>query len=449
MKDIDLVLDNRDNARVLLTAFQTMLDNSSDMIFIKDQNLTYLAVTMSFVRMTAKQTLDDVIGHTDFDLFEDQDLAARYVEDDRKIFAAGQDMIGFNEPLPDENGVPRYGNTTKHVLRDRNGTIIGLLGLTRDITREVVAQQHYQKELEYLFELPQDAYAAIFLDIYDWRIISQREQAVEGLRLPLGHSIEVLLNDAIQHVSPTSAAHAFYRDFAQDSLYDIYDSGKRNVTLEYPRSMPDGRQHWLQTNITFLRDPVTSHLCAMLVIRDIDAKKQAEEQILRLAETDEMTGLFNRSATMKQIRSFLSGEGKDGDHALLIVDVDNFKEINDTYGHLAGDQCLVLLANAIQRCFRASDIVGRIGGDEFFVLMKHVPSLDNVSQKASMLLEEMQAAAAGQPWKVSGSVGISLYRGSQSSSTLEQLYDQADQALYRAKNQGKNRVVFAPDGEKF
>ena len=444
MKDIDLVLENRENARILLTAFQTMLDNSPDMLFIKDTNLTYLAATNSFVEMLQKQSLDDIIGHTDFEVFEDQDLAAQYVEDDRSILASGEDMVGYSEPLPSKNGRPRYGNTTKHILRDRNGNILGLFGISRDVTREVLAQQNYQKELEYLFELPENAYAAIFLDVYDWRIISQREQPVDGLTLPLSHSIEEMLGAAVEHISSASSAYSFYRDFTQDSLQQIYDSGKRSISLEYLRSMPDGRVHWLQNNMTFLRDPITANLCMMLVIRDIDKKKQAEEHILRMAETDEMTGLLNRSATMKQIGTFLSGNGRSGTHALLVIDLDNFKNVNDTYGHQAGDQCLILMARTIQSCFRKTDIVGRIGGDEFFVLMKDIPSLENVIEKAHILLHEIRAAVSGQPWNISGSVGISLYHG-HDSRTLDQLYEQADQALYRAKNQGRNRVAFAQD----
>ena len=444
MKDIDMVLEEKDNARVLLTAFQTMLDNTTDMVFIKDADLTYLAATMPFVKMVGKQTVEDVIGRTDMEIFEDHDLAKRYVHDDRKMFAAGEDLLGFVEPLPEENGLARYGITSKYILTDRRGEIIGLMGVTRDVTKEILARQRHQQELEYLFELPEDTYGAIFIDIHDWRIVGERRQPVDELSIPLYDTMEVFRDSTLRYVPTGCAAHEFYQAFSRASLQAIYDSGKRSLTLEYPRIMVDGTLRWVKTDITFLADPTSGHLCAMVLVRDINSQKQAEQQILQAAETDEMTGLLNRSATMKQIDQFLREEGSAGSHALLIIDVDNFKEVNDTFGHQAGDRFLTRLAQTIRSCFRSTDIVGRIGGDEFFVLMKDSASRTAVEEKIAALLREMQTVCDAHTkgvMSVSGSVGVCRYNGGDS--TLEQLYEQADQALYQAKRQGKNRVVFA------
>lgn len=444
MKDIETVLENKQQAHVLLTAFQTMLDNSTDMIFIKDINLTYLGASMPFVKMVGKQTVEDIIDHTDAELMDDPDLAHRYVADDHKLLSSGENLIDFIEPLPEVDGLAHYGITSKYILRDRNGVPVGLMGVTRDITKDILARQNHRKELDYLFELPEDTYVAVFMDINDWRIIGERKQRVHNYELPSYDSIESLIAGVTRVTPPNTTGYEFYQNFSPDRLREIYDSGKRKLSVEYLRSMPDGTQRWAQGELTFMLDPDNSHLCTMLVVRDIDDQKRSEHQIRQAAEKDVLTGLLNRAATMRNIQDFLSGEGANDTHALMIIDVDNFKDVNDTFGHRAGDQFLAQFAQTIQSCFRTSDIVGRIGGDEFFVLMKNVSSSTSTEDRAAALLKAMHTTGSfGNQVEVSGSIGICFYRGDNRS--LDHLYESADQALYQAKRQGKNRVVFAKD----
>jgi len=444
MKEIEIVLQNKENAKVLLSAFQTILDNSTDMMFIKNQDLTYLGASMPFVKMLGKNTVEEIIDHTDMELFDDPDLALRYVKDDRKLFSSGENLIDFIESLPEVDGHAHYGTTSKYILKDEAGATIGLLGITRDITKDILAKQSHQKELEYLFDLPEDTYMAVFMDINDWHIISERKQRVHDYELPSYHSIQELLDSVTQVVPSNTPIYEFFMNFNPQHLRKIYESGKRNFFMEYPRKMPDGTLRWSVCEFTFLLDPENSHLCLMVAVRDIDPHKQSEYQIRKAAATDEMTGLLNRAATMKQIQTFLHGDGAEGTHALMIIDVDNFKEINDTLGHRAGDQYLIDFAKTTKRCFRSDDIIGRIGGDEFFVLMKNVSSRVATEERAALLLKAMQTAGNfDESLHVSGSIGICFYRGD--NSTLDQLYERADQALYEAKRQGKNRVVFVDD----
>lgn len=442
MKDIDIVLENRENARVLLTAFQTMLDNTKDMIFIKDIHLTYLGVSVPFVELVGRQSPEDIVGRKDSEIFEDEKLAAQYVADDWKLLASGKGMIDFVEPLPDDNGRRRYAATSKYVLKDRSGKALGIMGVSRDITKDVMAEEHHRRELEYLFTLPKDAYVAVFMDAYDWRIIGERRQDVNGFSFPLSDSLDGIKEDALKYIAADSTARTFYEHFSGEYLQTIFDSGKRNLAMEYLRTMQDGTPRWVRTEVTLLNDPVSGHLRAMVVIRDIHAQKQAEQQILLAAEKDEMTGILNRSATMKHIQEFLLREGLQGMHALLAIDIDNFKEVNDTFGHQRGDALLVKLANSIQRCFRSSDLVGRIGGDEFFVLMKNVPSQEKVREKCHDLLNAicLLCQEDGEV-QISGSIGISIH-SADNQVLLERLYEQADIALYQAKRAGKNCAVF-------
>ena len=106
--------------------------------------------------MTGHAFLTDIVGRTDFEIFEDQVLAKRYVDDDQKLLVGGNNLIHYVEPITDERGHARYSSTSKYILRDDDGEILGILGISQDITKEYRMQQRHQQELKYLFELPDD-----------------------------------------------------------------------------------------------------------------------------------------------------------------------------------------------------------------------------------------------------------------------------------------------------
>lgn len=162
---------------------------------------------------------------------------------------------------------------------------------------------------------------------------------------------------------------------------------------------------------------------------------------------DEVSGVLTRSATMNNIRQFLSDEGKFGTHALVMLDIDNFKTINDTLGHIGGDNAINKIGQSLLSQFRKEDIVGRVGGDEFFVFIKDI-KLDKVGlkRKISEVLSSLQIVVSNNDKYVvtSVSAGIAIYDGSvKEPKSLNNLYSEADIGLYRAKEAGKNTCAFA------
>ena len=164
MRDIEEILQDKRTSRLLLKAFQNILHSTEDMLFIKDENLVYQAANMPFVRMVGKDCPEDIIGHSDFEIFDDYILAQRYVADDHRLIAAEEDTISFIEPITEEDGRSRFARTTKYVLRDSQGQVIGLAGISKDVTHEIIASENHQQELAYLFDLPEDAYMAAFAE---------------------------------------------------------------------------------------------------------------------------------------------------------------------------------------------------------------------------------------------------------------------------------------------
>lgn len=435
-------MTNTKEGILINSAFKAMLENTRDMVFVKDANLVYVAASMPFVRMVGKQFVEEIVGHTDSEIFEEKALAKRYVEDDKKLMKGGKDLIDYLEPITEEGGKARYGSTSKYLLLGENKEIIGILGITKDVTREYITRQHYQKELKYLFELPKDTYAVSYIDVTDWRIISQRRQMIGESTLESCVSIESLIEAAINAiVDRESDVLKFYRNFKASVLKSVYSNGISDLSFKYQRKMSDGSIRWVHNNIKLMLDIDSDHLCAMLTAKDINAEKQHEKNLMESAHMDRMTKVLNRETTMENISRVLQEEA-DSCHVLFMIDVDNFKLLNDTLGHQKGDEFLIDFASQIQNCFRKNDIVGRIGGDEFFALMRNVEGIPEARKKAKELMADIQKVCAEYTIaQLSGSIGVSVYP--EDGITLNELYAKADSALYDAKRKGKNQIIFA------
>lgn len=428
---------------LIYAAFAAYVENTSDIMFVKDKNLIYVAASKPFAEVAGKNSAAEIIGKTDFEIFEDQKLAGRYVEDDKKLLALNEHMQNYIEPLADDHGHARYCTTSKYILRDSEGAQIGIFGISHDITREYMMCQRYHQELKYLFELPSDTYAALFMDIDDWRIIRHRCHTVGTNVVNLCETMDDFLQNAVDCLADPldTASRMFYQNLSQKTMLDISNAGKRQYSLEYLRYMPDGSEAWVRTDINFVIDPESGHLCAIWSMKNIDEEKTKTLKLVRAAEHDEMTGCLNHTFTAKYMKEVLVNSSQEH-HALFAIDVDNFKKLNDTFGHQEGDEFLINLAAILRTCFRESDIIGRMGGDEFLVLMKNVPNTLSIVEKAETLLRMGKAICSKYvDQKTALSVGIAMFP--EDGTDLDQLYAKADQALYRAKNGGKDQFVFA------
>ncbi len=436
-------MENEGVKELINASFYTLMIHSKDMMFVKDVDLIYRAASMPFVKMVGKESVEEVVGRTDAEIFADKSLARRYVADDKKLIKSGKNLIDYIEPITEgEDGQARYGSTSKFILRDDEGKFMGILGVTRDITRDYIARQHYQQELRYLFGLPKDTYAVCFIDIDDWRIISQRRQLIENGTVQECHTVEALVEAAkASIVDENSGAAVFYNNFTSAFLREIYDTGRMQLNFRYQRRVGENMIRWVHNDIRFIIDVDSGHLCVMLSAKDIDEEKREEQKLVTAAKMDKMTMLYNRETTMDSINKILRDE-PEHNHVLFMIDVDNFKNLNDTRGHQAGDEFLIDLAAEIKGSFRETDVVGRIGGDEFFALMRNVPGDSVTLRKAQELLDTIQDVCEDyKDLQLSSSIGISMYP--QDGTTLEELYAQADGALYEAKRKGKNRYMFA------
>jgi diguanylate cyclase (GGDEF)-like protein/PAS domain S-box-containing protein len=203
---------------------------------------------------------------------------------------------------------------------------------------------------------------------------------------------------------------------------------------------------WVETRYTLRRDKDGRLLEVEGIIIDIDERKRAEQEIALLARTDSLTGLANRATFLERLRQALVATTRGGKpFAILYLDLDRFKPVNDTLGHAAGDELLREVSRRLVSCARETDLVARLGGDEFAVLQTEINELTS----ASILAAKIQRSVA-QPYMLNGhqveitaSIGISGH--APNSSGPDAMLAQADLALYRSKEEGRNQFRFHSD----
>ncbi|HEX8291974.1 MAG TPA: EAL domain-containing protein [Pyrinomonadaceae bacterium] len=206
-----------------------------------------------------------------------------------------------------------------------------------------------------------------------------------------------------------------------------------------------GKEVWAHLGVSLVRDGGSSPLHLIFQIQDITDRKRAEEQLLHDAFHDALTGLPNRALFMDHVKMAIQRSRRSGDRlfAALFLDLDRFKIINDSLGHMVGDQLLVGIAHRLEACLRPGDTVARLGGDEFTILLEDLTTMEDATDVARRVQE-----AVTQPFNIGGhevfttaSIGIAL--SNTGYERAEDLLRDADTAMYRAKMEGKKRhVVF-------
>ena len=188
-----------------------------------------------------------------------------------------------------------------------------------------------------------------------------------------------------------------------------------------------------------------------IIARDTTERVRYEERLRHMADHDQLTGLFNRRRFDEQLKRELARAGRYAAHsAVLSIDIDNFKGINDSAGHAAGDAILVQVARVLGNRFRSTDVVARLGGDEFAVLLSAV-GVDEARAAAEDLLAEIRNSPAtygGRPFRISASIGVTAFESDDA--TAGEVLVNADLAMYAAKTGGRDRVVVytAPEARK-
>ncbi|MCF8096176.1 MAG: diguanylate cyclase [Desulfobacteraceae bacterium] len=310
--------------------------------------------------------------------------------------------------------------------RDRSGTVIRSVGIVQDITglRQTEnalrkSEELFQKMLALVPDMISIQDSEMNIVYSNWNGFA----AVPEHQRNLGTKCHLTYR-GYDHICPDCPP------------VSVFDSKK---IIEKEVEMPGGI--WLNIRVIPILDSDGNLECFVEWARDITEQKHAEEKLKTLATTDALTGLWNRRYFLEKAALEINRAGRyGGDFSLLMIDIDDFKNINDTYGHAAGDAVLKQCAITMNKQLRQADLSGRLGGEEFGMLLPNTGIED-----ALLLAERLRQITGKTPVKYEGryifltvSIGAAAYQ--QETESVNELFLRADRALYRAKREGRNRV---------
>ncbi len=306
-------------------------------------------------------------------------------------------------------------------------------------------------------------------DAYTHKLISERDQLSEvfassysGIMITDAGNIITRVNQAFTRITGYAAAEAIGKNpnflasgqhdhhFYQEMWHELMEKGYWHGEIWNRRKNGEIYPEWI--NISQVRDKDGSLSNYVCMFSDISQRKEAEAQIHHLAFYDSLTGLPNRRLLISQLPKVFSSSLHNGKHgAILLLDLDHFKTLNDTKGHEVGDQLLVEVSKRINATLNPGDLVGRLGGDEFIIVLESLNANPTDAANQAKLAAERIQEALNKPFQLgsythftSPSIGIVLFRGHQDS--LDNLLKYADSAMYLAKTSGRNAIRFYDPG---
>ncbi|MBK9739520.1 MAG: diguanylate cyclase [Actinobacteria bacterium] len=422
---------------------RNLLDAPGSIIFVKDLLGRFVRVSIDCARVNGR-TQEEMAGLTDFDL-TDHAHATELLADEQRIIATGVPLIDKEEAdrLHDEPGT--WVETSKFPLRDASGTIIGTFGYTRDVTRWEQAERLLARMAEdfsqanaHLVEVEAQL-SAVLNGSMDAIARYDRDLRYQYLN-PAGERWRgATLAELIGRTDRESGMPASVLVVLESALRSVLESEEPRDVEFAAQASPNGEESWFHLSLSPDKEATGAVVGVLTSLRDITEIKRAEQVLARQAMHDPLTGLANRYLLMDRLAKALMRLQRDpGRLALFFIDLDRFKDVNDTYGHETGDRVLVEAARRLEMVARREDTVARLGGDEYIVLCDQVASADVHS------LAERIVATLAEPFHdgtvafpMSASVGAMVTDDPRAGAA--ELLHNADSAMYRAKVAGRNR----------
>ena len=353
--------------------------------------------------------------------------------------------IKVQATAPDESF--RWYDIRFTTLFDDAGNPTSAIISSKDVTEQ------YEQELTYLRHLQtmQDSEAHIGLaevDLHTGIVETQSGRILPPQMAAVGNPMSVVAKHMLSlHLIHKKDRKEAMNLFSVDFLADQYAAGNRHLVNSWQMLFHDGKPGWIQIEVDLVLDPYSHHQKALFRLTDITREKTEELDILSRSQRDGMTGLLNRATAEVRIRDLISTLEHPG--ILVLIDLDDLKNINDTFGHNEGDRAIRSISETMKLHFRETDVISRIGGDEFLVFLPgSADNQDAISASISKLLRKLTRMPIGDSdqRRIHCSIGCAVQ---EPGDTFEDLYKRADIALYSIKRTSKNNYAFySPEMEE-
>lgn len=414
--------------------FRVAMDRTSNIAFEYNQNTK----TLTFKNSVPKRhQLNQVIENVPESLVENNFVCDESVGEFLKIY----ERI-FNKNVKNSSGVIRvqisnnsylWERLTLTNIFDENKNIIRTVGVIENVTEEKENELSLFLEKQYCEALQTD-------NIYTYEINLSKNTINLLNKSSKKKNYDKLFEYFIKHKIHSEDVQNVKESFSRKNMLLSYFNGVNEFKADYRIKDNKGKYIWTECCIRVIKKISTDEIKGILLIKDISNIKELKE----MSEKDPLTSLYNRRAIKKHIDNFLenSKEDKGSSHAFIILDLDNFKTLNATLGHVMGDIALQELSLKLIERFKDQSIIGRLGGDEFIVFLKNISSREELSKTLKKVLNDFTITYSHSDLSVAISVSIGVAVFPQDGTTFQELYKKSDIALYNIKNTSKNSFAF-------
>lgn len=420
--------------------YESLIEISSDVYWEQDENMVF-SRAFDTPLATGIEGASYIAGQARWDLPSSMPLQGSWA-DHQAVLAAHLPFRDFEFRYRSQDGKIRYASISGVPLFDADGGFKGYHGLSHDITVRIVGEQQVRDSEASLVaaqHIAQIGSWEIDLDDPDDFRKSRSRWSDQVYRI-LGYApgeIEASMENFINAVHPAD------REQFIKPIGEQVGSGMENK-IEHRIIRPDGCERILQQISELVVDPTTNKPIKLIgTTQDVTERRNAEQNLAYLAQLDTMTGLPNRHMFYDRLTQTLAlAQRTGGCIACMFVDLDSFKNVNDTYGHAMGDKLLIQVAERLRQCLRSGDMVGRIGGDEFAVLLAHLARAEDAGVVAQKMVGSLATRYKLDEHEanISASIGIAVYPDD--GGDADEVLRNADTAMYRAKEQGRNNYQF-------
>lgn len=405
--------------------FEAILDHMPGLVFYKDRNNAFIRVN-KYVAEAYGLTKAELEGKNLNEIYSPEQADA-YYQDDLVVMESGQPRLNIVEKWETKDGL-RWLNTSKIPFRDEDGGIIGIIGISFDITERIDAENQvkvFQKAVE-------QSPSAIVITEPDGAIsyVNQAFLAVTGY--------------SWEEVRGKNSRILKYNKEAKIDFQNLWETIRSGQDWQgvFQNRKKNGQLYWERAIIAPLFDENGKLFKYIGIKQDITREHQTRLEMEKLYNVDMLTRVFNRRSFFAQAEQrFNQYQAEPVEAAVLMLDIDFFKQINDTFGHAGGDQALRCFTDICKKNVRKTDLIGRIGGEEFAIYLDQTGFDD-----ALLLAQRLRASVAANELVldtgavVRYTVSIGLAMPGPTDQKFDDVLKRADTALYAAKNNGRNRV---------
>ena len=420
--------------------YRTTFEMSSDAVVINRlSDGVYIDANRAFLAILGYER-EEVIGRSSLELgiWAEPDDRVKMVE----MLKLNPVRNNHETKFRRKNGETFWASMTASLI-EVNG-IACVLSVSRDISAAKEAEQMLTAAVDAL-RASEERYRTVFQTCFDGILINRLDN---GQCVDVNHMFLSSLGfERSEVIGKTVLELGIWVDTGdRDKLFELLRQSSAVQGFEACFRKKNGETLWGMVSATLTE--IDEVPCLISITRDVSATKAAENEIRNLAFFDQLTGLPNRRMLLDRLRHALATAARNGrKQAILFVDLDNFKDLNDSLGHQTGDLMLQQVAARLSACVREADTVARLGGDEFVVMLEELSATAEDAAAQAKAVGEKILLAVGEPYSLSdrecfstSSIGITLF-GDKRESTSEVL-QHADIAMYQAKEDGKNNFQF-------